>query len=358
MGSRLSVFWQCQLWGWAAFVILSFPVKIVLFGSVRGALISLNHEALGFLFTIGMYQIYRRISYQQVSLIGIITIILILSLLGGCLESLLSVLLHSIYHFHEPPFMTHPAIWGVRYYRSGLLVCWSLLYFGLRLTHESIEKDSRLAYATAGRSQAELQMLRAQMNPHFLFNALNTIRYGIEKPKPEHKSELKSTVQSLADYLRFSLDHGNDDFVSLGEEYDAMLDYLRVEKSRFRTDLVCECHIDETLRSVQVPGIILQPLVENAIKYGRETSSLPLQVRVSVTSDDQGMMSLKVSNSGDWIPQEKNDPPKQRLGKSSHLGLQNLRRRLELLYPGKHSLEIESDNGWVNVNVKLPERRS
>jgi len=196
------------------------------------------------------------------------------------------------------------------------------------------------------------------MNPHFLFNALNTIRYGIEKPKPEHKSELKSTVQSLADYLRFSLDHGNDDFVSLGEEYDAMLDYLRVEKSRFRTDLVCECHIDETLRSVQVPGIILQPLVENAIKYGRETSSLPLQVRVSVTSDDQGMMSLKVSNSGDWIPQEKNDPPKQRLGKSSHLGLQNLRRRLELLYPGKHSLEIESDNGWVNVNVKLPERRS
>jgi hypothetical protein len=349
--SRLSVFWQCQLGGWAAFIILSFPVKIVMFGSVTGAVASLYHEGLGFLLTLGMYQIYRRISYRSIPVIGIIALIVALSLLGSFLESRLLELLHHVYHFEVPGFATHPSVWGVRYYRSGLLVCWSLLYFGLRLTFESIEKDSRLAYATAGRSQAELQMLRAQMNPHFLFNALNTIRGGLEKPEPE----LKSTVQSLADYLRYSLDHGSEDLVPLGDEYDAMRDYLEVEKSRFRGDLACDCQMEEALRSVLVPGIALQPLVENAIKYGRETSDLPLQVKVRISEGSAGMLQMTVSNSGRWLEPESTSNTSNK--KSSHLGLQNLRRRLELLYPGKHCLEIEDGNGWVTVAVQIPAER-
>ncbi len=348
MWALFSVFWKCQIAGWAAFVLFSLPIKIVVFGSVLAALATLYRDGLGFLMTLGMHEIYRRITYRKIPILGIVGIIAGLSLLGGLLEILLSILIHRTTDFHEPGFTNDTITLGVLYYRSGLFACWSLFYFGLRLTDESITKDSLLVRATASRDATELHLLRSQVSPHFLFNALNTIRYGLENPG----TKLKKTVQSLADYLRFSLDHGGEDFVSLGEEYDAMRDYLKVEQTRFGKDLTCDCQMEESLRSVPAPGIILQPLVENAIKYGRETSDLPLQVKVSITQGSAERVQITVSNSGYWL--QPNPIPNTPNKKSSHLGLQNLRRRLELLYSREQSLHIDEGNGWVSVEVQLP----
>ncbi|MBN8710145.1 MAG: histidine kinase [Verrucomicrobia bacterium] len=180
------------------------------------------------------------------------------------------------------------------------------------------------------------------MNPHFLFNALNTIRAGVEKAN----AQLGSMVQSLADFLRFSLDHSHDDFIPLGREFDAVRDYLQVEKARFRDKLEYECDIDEAARAVPVPGIVLQPLVENAIKYGQETSDLPLRVRVQV-SRQATALKIVVANTGRWLE----PAPRE---KTSHLGLENLCNRLALLYPGQQRLDTTHDAGWVTITILLP----
>ncbi|HEY5811590.1 MAG TPA: histidine kinase, partial [Terrimicrobiaceae bacterium] len=86
-------------------------------------------------------------------------------------------------------------------------------------------------------------MLRAQVNPHFLFNALNTIRAGVEGFGQELRQELRDIVHSLAEYLRYSLEHGKRELVPLGKEFEALVSYLRVEKARFRDDLEVDCQI-------------------------------------------------------------------------------------------------------------------
>jgi LytS/YehU family sensor histidine kinase len=352
MWPKLSVFWKYQVGGWATFIIIFFPLKILTFGSVGVATHSLHNDATGFLLTLGMHEIYRRISFRTTPLHGIFVIVVLLSLVCGSLESIFINLFHRFIDHPWHRFTTTGAIWGVRYYQTSLLLVWSFAYFIMRLIYESAEKDSRLEAALRSHRTTELQMLRGQMNPHFLFNALNTICHGLEKPGVE----LKKIVHSLADYLRFSLDHGSEDFVSLGEEYDAMKDYLEVEKSRFRDDLLCECHLDETLRSIPVPGILLQPLVENAIKYGRDTSEFPMQVKVFVSRVPGGILQITVSNSGHWVSptQSSRTIP---MTKSSHLGLKNLRRRLKLQYPDNHEVKIQDGNGWVTVAVELPLER-
>lgn len=186
-------------------------------------------------------------------------------------------------------------------------------------------------------------MIRAQTSPHFLFNALNTIRAGVEEVTPA----LGRLVQSLSDFLRFSLDHTQSDLISLGREFDAMRDYLAVEKSRFGDSLEFACEIAPSLRESLVPGIILQPLVENAIKYGQETSESPLKLTVRITAPDARTIRMEVSNSGHWLEPQARE-------KESHLGLQNLRHRLELLYPDRHGLDITEADGWVRVRLEIP----
>jgi LytS/YehU family sensor histidine kinase len=107
-----------------------------------------------------------------------------------------------------------------------------------------------------------------------------------------------------------------------------------------------DCHIDNEARKALVPGIILQPLVENAIKYGRETSPSPLQLRLHVFRAGPELQ-MEVSNSGHWIENDKNRT-------SSGVGLENLQRRLALLYPGQHRVEITRKEDNVSVRICIP----
>jgi two-component system, LytTR family, sensor kinase len=153
-------------------------------------------------------------------------------------------------------------------------------------------------------------------------------------------------VQALADYLHYSLTHRNDDFVPMGEEYDALMGYLTLERARLDGKLSIDCQIDDEARKALVPGIILQPLVENAVKYGRETSPSPLQLRLHVLRSGPELQ-IEVSNSGHWIETDSNRS-------TGGVGLENLQRRLALLYPGQHRLEITREAEHVSVRICIP----
>ncbi len=340
MGKAL--FWKCQIWGWAAFVILSIPAKMIVFGSLSASVVSLYRDGIGFLLTWGMHEIYRKISYRRVPVLCVIFLILALSFLGSGIEMLLSQALHRVVFFEEAGFSNDTVATGVFYYRAALFACWSFLYFGVRLVYETMEKDGRLAHAVADHRETELQMLRAQMNPHLLVNALTSIlaRVGQQRPK------VAAMVQALANYLNYSLIHQKDDFVTMDEEYEALMDFVTLENELFGKKLDIGCQIDEAARSLKVPGVILQPLVENAVKYGFRTWAPPIGVRLSISRSESDL-SIEVANTGHWVSPDKT----RTLG---GVGLQNLRRRLRWLYGDKHKIEILEEAGWVTIRILLP----
>lgn len=338
---KMPLFWRFQLAGWVAFAIASFPLKYTLAGSLRGALLLCAiRDGGGFVLTLGLRVIYR--AFWSNNGLWMAALIIAACLVGGALQYTLgNQFLTSIPNRSE--IYNIPSIrFDAFYERTGILLSWSILYFGIRHALAGKEWELRLALLESEKRQAQLQMLRAQMNPHFLFNALNTIRAGVERAN----AQLGSMVQSLADFLRFSLDHSHDDFIPLGREFDAMQNYLNVEKARFRHKLEYECDIDKSTRSIPVPGIVLQPLVENAIKYGQETSDIPLRVRVLI-SRQATALKIVVENTGQWLKPAPRD-------KESHLGLENLRSRLALLYPGQQRLDITHASGWVTITIHLP----
>lgn len=329
--------------GWLAFTVFSFPLKWVVLESVPGSvLVSLYRDGLGFILTSGMREIYRRVYRWKPRPLTVALVVAMVSLVGGGILTLFSLAFHDLFDFEEEKVFTHSVIFAVFYFRTGLCAGWSLLYFGIKLMRDSMSHDLRLALAESSRQKAELHLLRTQMNPHFLYNALNTILAEVGKPG----QHLKALVRSLAEYLRYSLETRNDERVPLGQEYDAIVSYLAVEKARFQEKLEVECGIDPDARNALVPGIMIQPLVENAIKYGRKTSPRPLKIRANLSNLDSIGVQIEVSNTGKWIEPD----PSDTLG---GLGLENLKRRLKLLYPDSHSLRISSQNGWVTVQIQI-----
>ena len=338
---RLPIFWRFQLAGWAIFVAVTFPLKFVLFhGASTALLVSAVRDGSSFLITLALRWIFR--AYWTDDTRPMAALIVLSCALAGLLQGGFLLLLNPVVTSAAELSITKAKEFDVLYERTGLLYAWSFLYFGIRHAIQSIQRDLQLSLIESEKRQAQLLMLRTQMNPHFLFNALNTIRNGVEKAN----AQLGSTVESLADFLRFSLDHVRDDFIPLGREFDAVQNYLKVEKARFRDKLEYECHIDEDARDVPAPGIVLQPLVENAIKYGQETSGFPLRLRVLV-SRQAAALKIVVANTGNWLEPEARE-------KTSHIGLENLRHRLALLYPGQQRLDITPTSGWVTITIHLP----
>lgn len=345
--SRLPLFWRLQIGGWTAFTIFSFPLKWVVLETVPGSVfVSFYRDGIAFLLTIAMRELYRRLYRRKIRLRWLVPMVALVSIGAGAILTLFSLAFHGLLDFHAAKVFSDEIVFGIFYFRTGLFAVWSLLYFGIKRIQDASATELRLAVAESEKREAELQMLRSQMNPHFLFNALNTIRaavgMGAEQIAPQ--------IDALAGYLRYSLAHRRDEFVSVEAEFNAVVDYLAVEKFRFRDQLCVECQIKDEARGVTAPGIIMQPLVGNAIKHGRETSPIPLIVRLLV-SVEAGCLQIEVANTGQWIE----PPPDPGMG---GVGLGNLRKRLALIYGGRERVEIAEDDGWVKVVIRIPRKHS
>jgi len=339
---RLSEFWKFQLFGWAAFVAVTFPRKLEVANSLTGALLlCLLRDGSSFLITVGLRYLYRALwSTNEAKMAALILLACaVCSLLQNGFLHLFGSVVSSESEFR----FTNSTAFDVFYERAGLLFGWSAAYFGIRYAIENQRQALRLALIEREKKNAQLHLLRAQMNPHFLFNALNHVHLEVDKVR----ADLGKMVQSLADYLRYSLDHSEDAFVPLEQEFTAMRDYLRVEKLRLGDFLDAECAITEDAGKVPVPGIILQPLVENALKYGMDTSEMPLCIRLKLARADVSTLRIVISNTGRWLEPEARQ-------KNSHLGLKNLRQRLDLIYPQNHRLDIAEVDGLVTVTIDIP----
>lgn len=328
-------FWPLQCLGWGGLALVTLPLKLYFFESFMVVLqVTLFREGLGFLLTICARQVWKRywVKIDRKPMRQVMMVIAF-AFFGAIIDLLL---LWVFGHKLEPVLMQDTSFQIVSFgYRVLLLVIWGLLYFGLK----GIQSRQQLV---AAMRDAELRMLRTQISPHFFFNALNTMLACSQKD-PQGLSNL---IQSLANYLRYTLKHHEDLFVPLEEEYDAVLDYLTVEKARFRDSLHVESSLEPSAAKQLVPGILLQPLMENAVKHGRMTSPRPLQIHMRITKPDARWVEISIANTGRW----REDHSEQGFG----VGLKNLRQRLQLAYPGRDVLSIQEQNGWVVITLRLP----
>lgn len=205
-----------------------------------------------------------------------------------------------------------------------------------------VEQDEKLA-ALLSEEKARLELLRYQLNPHFLFNSLNSIR-ALVFAHPEAAGEM---VTKLAEFCRWTLTRGSDETATVADEIEMVRTYLDVEKVRWQEALVTSIEVDDTARTERLPQFLLLPLIENAIKYGSKTSPATLEVRVTIRTDGD-YLACEVANTGRWVmPAAESSPT------STLIGLDNLRQRLARHYGPGCEIAIARDPGWVRMRLRL-----
>ncbi len=327
-------FWPLQWAGWLGLAVASLPLKLYFYSDLGTVLeVTLAREGFGFLFTWGVRTLWRangaKIDHRPGRQVALV---LGFAILGAVADG---VLMAGNARWVEPERVRDFQIVS-GCYRALVLAIWGLLYFGLK----AVRARQQMALAMR---DAELALLRSQLSPHFLFNALNTLQ-ACALRAPEEVSPL---IQNLAGTLRYTLKHREAAFVPLREEVAALEDYLAIEQARFRGDLVVTLALAAQARECPVPGLAVQPLVENALKHGRATSEHPLRVRIEITRPTAGEVRVEVANTGRWRPPAP-------AGEGFGIGLANLRHRLELAYGKRATLTQSEADGWVCMVLCLP----
>jgi two-component system LytT family sensor kinase len=224
---------------------------------------------------------------------------------------------------------------GVMLYLVMVLIYYLVSY--ARTLRERGQAEEKLRTLV---KESELNLLKSQINPHFLFNSLNSIS-SLIMSSPEEAREM---IVRLSDFLRYSLKHRENEFVSIEEEIGRMNDYLLIERIRFGDKLSYRLDTSEECKNLKVPTMIMQPLIENAIKHGVYESLEPVSVefKCKVKKD---LLKLELTNNFD--PES---PSKSGTG----VGLQNVSERIRLTYDGEGSVIQSSKNGVFTVILYIP----
>ena len=240
------------------------------------------------------------------------------------------------------------SVFGYLWYFASmfyLLLSWSGLYFGIKFSRQLQQQKEAALKAQAMAHEAQLKMLRYQLNPHFLFNTLNAISTLVLDGRGETANGM---VSSLSAFLRYSLDSDPVQRVTLAQEIDATNLYLGIEQLRFAERLRVHMDITPEARTALVPSLILQPLIENAVKYAvsrrEEGGTIQIQAR-----RDGDSLAIVIDDDGPGCPNFAER-------KNGHgVGLANTRERLSVLYGAQQDFSIANRTPrGVQVRIRLP----
>jgi hypothetical protein len=229
-----------------------------------------------------------------------------------------------------------------------LMACWVGLYFGVKY-YESLQTQREMALrATALAQEAQLKMLRYQLNPHFLFNTLNAISTLI---LDNRNGTANSAVTGLSEFLRYTLDQDPMKKVTVAQEVEALNLYLNIETMRFGERLQLDYSIDDTASNVLMPSLLLQPLIENAIKYAVSPREQGGKIRIGghVTG---GMLQLEVADDGPGMIDA------TRLTNGRGVGIRNTRERLQVLYGERGTVSVTNTEPGLRVALTFPADRA
>jgi len=335
-------FWSVNLLGWSIYSLVNIPAFIITqrmsfkyFAAAQASTITGFFITAFFRFLFKKYKIIS-LSKFNIALI-IIVISLFFSIVWYIIDSFTSYWIHSRdIIFKEETFLQalYHIIWG-----SFIFISWSTLYITINLWRKWEEEKLKVEQANLLAINSQLDALRYQLNPHFLFNSLSSLRAVINKDK-----ELASKmVGRLSEFLQYTLRTNNHSLVPLKNEIENVKAYLEIEKVRFGDNLVVNYYIDQLSEEYPVPPFILNPLVENSVKYGYDSSEDSLIINIKAEIRDNKSLTIEIENSGNWV---------ERNNKKS-LGLENIQKRLALAYNNNYNLSIEKLKRSVKVKITL-----
>ncbi len=333
-------FWFLQISGWLIYMVVIFITFLTVTSNPLGLFYIKSFRAVvGFFLTLILWRIYRRM-VNRLSLTSIILIVLVLAVVFGCLWALIEEVYIWFRVDNYELSRSLPNLPKVALDYAMTLTGWSAVYFGIKYWQKwQIEQENALQSAFLA-DKAQLEVLRYQLNPHFLFNALNSIRASVD----EDKNRAKRMITQLSEFLRHSLLSAEKKEIPLREELEAVQNYLAIEKIRFEDKLEIKFEIEESAKDFKIPCLLLNPLVENAIKHGLQTSPKPLKIKISARIEDEKLV-LEVANTGKLDNLHNSNGTK--------IGLKNVRERLEKLYGEKGSFELTQRGKFVIAGIEI-----
>ena len=340
--NRNVLFWTLHAAGWSAYAVTQYFGALVYEKPSSYGQVILIAAAAGFVLSVPMRSIYRRLWGRQprVFLLGVAVTCYVTAL---ALRLVINLAYRQII---EPDyqFKTLFELFGGALSSTYLLLCWSALYFSIK-HYEGLQLQQAAALKAAALAQeAQLKMLRYQLNPHFLFNTLNAISTLI---LDNQNRTANNAVTRLSEFLRYTLDQDPVKKVTLRQEIEALDLYLGTERLRFGERLRIEYAIDGPALEALVPSLLLQPLLENSLKYAvsarEQGGSIRIEGRI------RGAM-LEVSIIDDGPGLRDGAQTNERRG----VGLRNTRERLAVLYGEHHRFAVLNSHPGLRVDMALP----
>ena len=325
---RSRFFWILNISGWTGYALAAWLGALAHEKPEAYFAVIVASAVSGFLATLMLRSLYQKLWSRSVAVLGTATLITCY-VVAFFWQWLRNFLYYDWVKNDWQPEHLMDYVGGVMgsFY---IMLCWSGLYFGIKYYQQLQEQTEQTLKAVAAAHQAQLKMLRYQLNPHFLFNTLNAISTLILDGSNKTANQ---AVTRLSDFLRYTLDNDPMSRVTLGSELDALDLYLEIEKVRFGDRLIIEKDIDDRAAKALVPSLILQPLIENAIKYAISPVENGGTLRISARVQ-QGTLILQLSDTGPGLGNGNNGQ------KSSGVGLKNTRERLQQLYGDAQALSL------------------
>lgn len=340
---RKKLYWLSQICGWSLFVIVnliiisnyqSLPAKRILVWIALGF--------IGVLITHLFRSLIRKKGWLDLPLKKIIPRVLIASIISGIiiysLTTGISIVLGA---FRSEEYRWISSVAGI-INLSGISLVWSLIYFSLHYLENYQKAEIESLIWESAVKDFEIKTLKAQLNPHFMFNAMNSIRALIE----EDPENAKIAVTKLSNILRYSLKIERTETVTLDDEIKSVKDYLDLEKIRFEERLKYSLDIGTETSKVEIPPMMIQTLIENGIKHGISKRTDGGQVSL-ITRADNGKLIIQIRNSGQLNSEQ--------LRSTSGFGIANTKHRLSLLFGEDARFSIQNENeSMVLCEIIIP----
>ncbi len=340
---RVNLYWISQISGWSLFVLVNLliiasfepvPFNRVMLWILLGILgIGFSH----------LYRIYiKKHNWTNLPLRKIAPRVLIASFVVGVL--IFSIIFFAGYLLQvkrETLHMAASIVSGVLNITSVILV-WSLIYFSIHFFENSKKAEIETLIFEAAVKDFELKTLKAQLNPHFMFNAMNSIRALIE----EDPQNAKDAITKLSNLMRYTLKIERTETVPLAEELKTIQDYLDLEKIRFEERLNYKIKSTPEADRVEIPPMMVQTLVENGIKHGISKITIGGEVLIDAKIENKNLL-IEIKNTGKFS--------EEALKNSKGFGVSNTKHRLALLYGENASLTLSNElNNTVLAKLIIP----
>ncbi|WP_290697975.1 histidine kinase [Lacinutrix sp.] len=343
--SNTAIFWILQCFGWGTLALFN-----TLFKLVKATHLDKTYTIFeGFLFIIVAifctslfrYYLKKKVSFNRLNLKEVIKIlisfIITVILFSGTII-ILAKILYALFHENSLQIDTS-IILSNTLNTIFYILLWFVCYRVLKMTVDFRKNEEERLFLEATLKESELNTLKGQINPHFMFNSLNNIR-GLILEDVEKSREM---ITRLSEMLRYSLTKNKVDTITLKEELEMVDNYIELSKIQFENRLMFTSKVEDNLLNVDIPPMIIQMLIENALKHGisnlREGGNIDLSIL-----ETNRILKINVTNSGTLIETKS----------TTKVGLENIKKRLHLLYKDKANFNLKEENKNVIATIKLP----